>query len=288
MTESSPGIKGKFVLGTAQFGLDYGITNIRGKPSKGKVLDILSLAWEKSIRRFDTAPGYGSEKLLGEFISVNGLQDEAILMTKIPSLEGISDYQQRIRMSLESSLTNLGCPVDVLFLHNPLLLSDQQFFETLINDYPVNSVGVSVYDPQEVESLAGYPIDLAFQFPINVLDRRFEQVNMNRGKRYARSIFLQGILASEDGLIEDAHKSLLDIQRSYHLILSENNIDPINFALSFVTYANNVDYFLVGVETVDQLNEILSAKTYKYSEINNFGYFQSNFNTKWLDPRNWK
>ena len=46
------------VLGTAQFGMDYGIVNINGKPKKKEVFDILDLAWEKGIRQFDTAPGY--------------------------------------------------------------------------------------------------------------------------------------------------------------------------------------------------------------------------------------
>ena len=126
----------KMVLGTAQFGMDYGIANINGKPKKKEVFDILDLAWKKGIRRFDSAPGYGSEVLLREFITANGIQDEAIVLTKIPSLYGVSDFQTDIITNLESSLKNLGCPIDVLFFHNPvdsgLLLSDLQFFENLI------------------------------------------------------------------------------------------------------------------------------------------------------------
>ena len=145
----------KMVLGTAQFGMDYGIANINGKPKKKEVFDILDLAWKKGIRRFDSAPGYGSEALLGEFIAANSIQDEAIVLTKIPSLYGVSDFQTDIITNLESSLKNLGCPVDVLFFHNPedsdLLLKDPQFFEDLMRDYQVSTLGVSVYEPQEVE-----------------------------------------------------------------------------------------------------------------------------------------
>ena len=126
-------ITDKMVLGTAQFGMDYGIANLNGKPTKKEVFGILDLAWEKGIRRFDTAPDYGSEVLLGEFILANGIQDKAIVLTKIPSLDGAPNYQQRIRTSLESSLKNLRCPFDVLFFHNPvdsdLLLKNPQFFE---------------------------------------------------------------------------------------------------------------------------------------------------------------
>ena len=126
----------KLVLGTVQFGMDYGIANVSGKPSKQEVSDILELAWGKGIIRFDTAPAYGSEELMGEFIRANGLEKEVKVLTKIPSLEGVTDYEKAIKTSLESSLNNLSCPVDVLFFHNPadskLLLEYPELFEKLL------------------------------------------------------------------------------------------------------------------------------------------------------------
>ena len=74
----------KMVLGTAQFGLDYGITNLSGIPSEKEIYKILDFAWEKGVRSFDTAPGYGSEKILGNFILVNGIQKKVRILTKIP------------------------------------------------------------------------------------------------------------------------------------------------------------------------------------------------------------
>ena len=279
------------VLGTAQFGMDYGIANLLGKPTKKDVLSILDLAWGKGIRRFDTAPGYGSEKVLGEFIEANSLQDEAKLLTKIPSLES-SDYRKPIRLNLETSLNHLGCPIDVLFFHNPadssLLLKDPKFFENITHDYPVSKLGVSIYEPQEVEHLSDCTFELAFQFPFNVLDRRFEQVSMPKGVRYARSIFLQGVLASENGLIEDAPEPLLNIQRNYHTLLDERKIDPIDLALSFVFYAKNIDYFLIGVDTVSQLNEIFDVEIDEFNERKDVDFSQFEFDSKWLNPRNWK
>ena len=279
------------VLGTAQFGMDYGIANLMGKPTRKDVLSILARAWEKGVRRFDTAPGYGSEKVLGEFIKANGLQNEAKLLTKIPSLE-LSDYHKSIRLNLETSLNYLGCSIDVLFFHNPAdsssLLRDPQFFENLTRDYPVSNLGVSIYEPQEVEYLSGCPFELAFQFPFNVLDRRFEQVGMPQGMRYARSIFMQGVLASENGLVEDAPEPLLNIQRDYHSLLDKRKIDPIGLALSFVFYAKNIDYFLIGVDTVNQLNEILDVEIDEFNERKDVDSSQFEFDSKWLNPRQWK
>ena len=281
----------KMVLGTAQFGMDYGIVNINGKPKKKEVFDILDLAWKKGIRRFDSAPGYGSEALLGEFITANGIQDETIVLTKIPSLYGVSDFQTDIITNLESSLKNIGCPIDVLFFHNPvdsgLLLSDLQFFETLLNDYPVSTLGVSVYETKEVESLAGCLFELAFQFPLNVLDRRFEQVSMPKSKRYARSIFLQGLLATQNGLRPDAPEELFNLQKEYHNRLTDHHLDPIGYAVSFVTRNNFVDYFLVGVDTEKQLQDILGLELYDQNDIAFLDTIRLSVDEKWLDPRNW-
>ena len=56
----------KIILGTAQLGLDYGITNQNGKPSIETALDIIKTSLDNNITIFDTARGYGdSEKILG-------------------------------------------------------------------------------------------------------------------------------------------------------------------------------------------------------------------------------
>ena len=282
----------KMVLGTAQFGMDYGIANVSGKLPRKEVFSILDLAWENGIRRFDTAPDYGSEKVLGEFITDRGLQNEAIVLTKIPSLEGSSDYRKSIRSSIETSLNHLGCPVDVLFFHNPsdsvLLLKDPDFFENLLHKYSVSTLGVSVYEPKEIEEILSCQFDLAFQFPFNVLDRRFANVDMHEEKRYARSIFLQGLLVSRNNLREDAPVPIKKIQRDYQSVLERLDFDPVSLALSFVADADSVDYFLCGVETKEQLGFILSANYGIYKDYSELDEFISITDNKWLDPRVWE
>ena len=281
----------KMVLGTAQFGMDYGIANINGKPKKKEVFDILDLAWKKGIRRFDSAPGYGSEALLGEFISANGLQDEAIVLTKIPSLNVVADYANFLRKNIDSSLKNLGCPIDVLFFHDAedsrLLLNDPRLFKNLLQEYPVSTLGVSVYEAQEVERMSGCLFNLSFQFPFNVLDRRFEQVSMPKGKRYARSIFMQGLLVSQNGLRPNAPKELTELQREYHGKLTDHHLSPIGFAISFATRSDAVDYFLIGLDSVEQLEDILNLDSYNQKDIAMFDALQIKTDKHWFDPRNW-
>ena len=279
------------VLGTAQFGMDYGVANVSGKPERHEVAGILDLAWENGIRHFDTAPGYGSEVFIGEFINANGLQDEAILLTKLPSFEGWASYETIIRTSVESSLKNLGCPIDVLFFHNAvdsvLLLKEPQFFESLLQEYPISDLGVSVYEPEEVLCLSNCPFDLSFQFPFNVLDRRFAQVGMPLGKRYARSIFLQGLLASTNGLRPDAPVELFKLQQDYHDKLADHHLSPIGTAVSFAACSDFVDYFLIGVDTEQQLQDILDLDSFIQKDVVMLDALQVNTAEKWLDPREW-
>ena len=284
-------ILGKMVLGTAQFGMDYGIANISGKPTKKEVFDILTLAWEKGVRRFDTAPGYGSEALLGEFITANGLEDKAIVLTKIPSLDIVADYANFLRKNIDSSLENLGCPIDVLFFHDAkdskLLLTDSQFFKDLLRDHPVKTIGISMYEPKDVEKLLDCEFELAFQFPFNVLDRRFEKVNIPNNKRYARSVFLQGLLASPGNLRLDTPVALFNLQQEYHEQLARHGLEPVAAAISFVVQNDVTDYFLLGVDSEKHLEDILELVPYEQKDMAILDTLQINTSEKCFDPRNW-
>ena len=48
----------KIILGTAQFGLNYGINNKNNKPNLEEILNI-EFAYSNGIRTLDTADSYG-------------------------------------------------------------------------------------------------------------------------------------------------------------------------------------------------------------------------------------
>ena len=129
--------------------------------------------------------------------------------------------------------------------------------------------------------------ELAFQFPFNVLDRRFEEVAMPVGSRYARSIFLQGLLASINKLRTDAPKELFKLKKDYYELLNDNSLDPLSFAVSFVMYSQYIDYFLVGVDSEKQLIDILQMEYNNKFDLSFLEQLAINFDVKWLDPRNW-
>ena len=281
----------KLVLGTVQFGMDYGIANRSGQVSKEESDAILSLAWERGIRRFDTAPGYQSEDLLGRFFARNKLQNSAKVLTKIPPLAGTTDYRRAVRDTISCSLEKLGCPIDGLFFHRSadagLLEVDPAFFSSVLEEFSISFFGVSVYEPSEIESFRNSRFELAFQFPLNVVQKSFEAVDMPIGKRYARSIFLQGLLSVPTDLRSNAGPGLSQFHKCYHQALAQQKINPLDYAISFVANSSSADFVLVGVNSMSQLNQILSADIKETCSCDDIERLVSELDHSVIDPRTW-
>ena len=59
----------KFVLGSAQFGMKYGIANLSGLPNQAEIDSLIDLANLNDIKKIDTAWNYGdSEKKIGKYL----------------------------------------------------------------------------------------------------------------------------------------------------------------------------------------------------------------------------
>ena len=279
------------VLGTAQFGLKYGIANRDGIPNKSESLTILKAAWSKGVRYFDTAPGYKTESLMGEFITSEGLKDKIHILTKIPSLKKDPTWKKSIYNSVTNSFKMNKCnKIEVLFFHNPndsiYLIKEPEFFRNLLSNFPIKSLGISVYNPIEIENVKGCGFNIAFQFPLNLFDRRFENNTVPIGKRYARSIFLQGFLASKI-LIEKAPDELKRIHSTIIKDCKKNDVSLIQQAFKFVVESRFLDFFLIGIDSKSQLEQLFNL------DINidiNFSIVEkwlSLFNNKWLNPLEW-
>ena len=101
----------KIVLGTAQFGMKYGI-NSRKKISKNEIFKILDFSVENQINKLDTAPVYGNaEELIGEYSKINDYN------FKITSK--IDTKNKSIRESLNESLNKLNSnKIDTFLFHS--------------------------------------------------------------------------------------------------------------------------------------------------------------------------
>jgi aryl-alcohol dehydrogenase-like predicted oxidoreductase len=107
----------RLALGTAQFGMSYGIANHDGQVTRPAVRSMLDLAAANGIDTLDTAIAYGeSEKCLGE-VGVQRFK----LVTKLPAvLDGCADVNSWVQEQVAASLDRLCVSVVYGFLlHRP-------------------------------------------------------------------------------------------------------------------------------------------------------------------------
>ncbi len=283
----------KPVLGTAQLGQNYGIANRKGLLSKTQSFEILEMAWNKNIRIFDTAPDYNSEKIIGDFVRTHSLEKEITVLTKIPPVPNLSNWKKFIHDSINHSILNLKCEsIDVLFFHNAkdsvILSQHPDEFLEILKQYPINKLGISVYEESEIDNIKDFSsFNIAIQFPFNILDRRFSNNSIKKNYRYARSIFLQGVISSNERLNNNAPKGLKKLHKLLHKYFQEHNINPIEYALSYIANSDYVDYYLVGVDSKEQLEEIMSIDLNNCHTDIEFEELIQLVDKSWLDPRKW-
>lgn len=259
----------KIALGTAQFGLDYGIANTMGRldPDEGK--RVIALARSHGINTLDTAIGYGeSECSLGKI----GVDDWKVV-TKLPAIpDNCVDVASWVHTEMEGSLRRLG--VDRLYavlLHRPSQLFGHhgpQLFasmQQLVAKGLVQKIGLSIYDPSELGPLfERWHFDLV-QAPFNVLDRRLLNSGWasrlkDRGvELHTRSAFLQGLLLMPAALRPVWFGQWRAIWMLWDRWLSECGFSPVQACLRTVIAIPEIDHIVVGVDSEAHLCEILDA-----------------------------
>ena len=254
----------KLALGTAQFGLDYGITNSEGKVQVEEVELILGCAKENSINTLDTAASYGnSEEVLGSI----GISDFQIITKTIPLKNGVDEVIKHFQQSL--TFLNKSS-VNGLLIHNVNEIEHKNF-NTLFKELTelkrqglVNKIGFSIYTPEQVDFLLkNFDFDL-IQVPFNIFDNRLIQGGQlqalnNKGMEvHARSVFLQGVLLDFNNLSNyfSPWKKEFSI---YQETVKDNGLSLLECALNFVLNIREIDKVLVGVNSERQLKEIIQA-----------------------------
>lgn len=272
----------KYVLGTAQFGLDYGISNNEGKISSSVIQEILEGAIEYGVDYLDTANVYGdAEKRIGEFFE---LTKQFKLITKTAHTKINSNFKENISLindELENSLSKMKRDsVDVLLVHNAkeiLSIDGSEIFQSLIGIKKsglAKKIGVSVYNLEELRQVnAKYSVDV-IQFPLNVFNQSFcesgilSELNIQGIELHARSVFLQGILLMDTSNLDNYFDSIKNIHSSYQEVLFQKKLSLVQGALNYVKQVNELDAVIFGVQNSKQLIEIIDALESKLTDIN--------------------
>jgi aryl-alcohol dehydrogenase-like predicted oxidoreductase len=259
----------KLALGTAQFGLPYGVANTTGKVRQFEVAKIMARARESGIDLLDTAISYGdSEESLGA-AGVGGFK----VVTKLPrDIEG--DVGMWVTQHLNTSLRRLGVDaVYGLLLHRStqLLGPDGQALAKILLKLKaegiVSKIGVSIYAPDELDAVTQIcAIDIV-QAPFNLFDQRLMTSGWlprlhNTGiEVHVRSAFLQGLLLMPRSKVPEVFLPWSALIDKWHLWLADGHSTAVQACLAFV---NNpmIDRVVVGIDSLAQLNEILNASTF--------------------------
>ena len=255
------------VLGTAQLGLNYGITNKTGQPNDNMACDIIRVAWDAGIREFDTAQAYGkSEALLGIAIKKFDLSGEIRVITKLdPSLDHLDE--KKIKRALENSLTCLGIPkIYGLMLHREEMMvlwgkGLSGILKNFVLSGKIKMIGVSVYTPESAKiALRTSGIDMV-QIPTNILDQRFEKAGIfdlaeETGKQlYIRSVFLQGLILMQPADLGKKMMFAVEALKNVEKVANELSVGRQHLALGYLRSKFPKANIIFGAETADQVKE---------------------------------
>jgi aryl-alcohol dehydrogenase-like predicted oxidoreductase len=280
----------KLILGTVQFGLNYGINNTNGKPDKENVFKILSYAYESGIRCLDTAELYGnSHDLIGEFHKLNPSKKFNII-TKFPH-EFDGDITNKINTYLDQLAVNHLH--GILFHSFGSYIKHRSQLNKKINN--INSVGVSVYTNKQLEEVIDDTSIDIIQVPFNLFDNinlRGKLLDKARSKNkiiHTRSAFLQGLFFMNKDNPSEV-RSKLDKELDFISRVSlKHSISIGSLALNYCLRQPNIDGVLIGVDTLEQLKENISFSKNKISHqfINEINTIKID-NIDILNPSLWK
>jgi len=263
----------KIGLGTVQFGLDYGVSNVAGKVPEAEAASILTHAEAAGIDTLDTSTGYGdAEEVLGR---ISTAWDSAKIVTKTPVLRQMTDASSVtdvITTTFERSLNRLGrSTLYGLMVHlaEDLLGPDGDevwsAMQGLKDTGKVAKIGTSCYTTGEARTLADrYPLDL-IQVPFNLFDQRMLTDGMlaycmDKGVEvHTRSAFLQGLLLMDPDNMPDGFSSAERPLRAFRAKAEAMELSPLALALGSVLSRPEIDRVILGVTNVSELEEILVA-----------------------------
>ena len=260
-------------LGTAQFGLAYGITNTDGQVSEVEVAQLLLHAKDTGISYLDTAQAYGNaEMVLGRQLPASHCFKIISKLSAQPQ-PVFSDQDSEIwEQNFLASCQRLGVQdLDALLLHAPSDLRKpggghlEAWLLSLRERGLVQRLGMSIYAAEDLEGVNPGLLDLV-QLPFSLFDQRLLQDGTLASLRasgttiHARSFYLQGLLltpAAQWPLWVSpevrAHQNALEA------LAQEKGCQLIDLALGFARVQENLEAVVIGVCSCHELAELSVA-----------------------------
>lgn len=284
----------KLIIGTVQFGLDYGITNTDGKVNKEELDKIFNFCNDNKIFYFDTAQDYGnSEDIMSEQLKVH---PKFKIITKCKFKN--KNYDEVITKSI-----NKFESIEYFLFHSYEDYSKESIEK--LNFYKkqgfIKKIGVSLYTVEEAILLLDDPLIDVLQIPFNYIDNQwdnqiFKEKLKNRSdvEIHVRSIFLQGILLNPivKQPINIPEKDFINLNNIIDSITGELGLSKLELCFGYINSIKWIDKFLIGIDNFKhlELNYSIINQNIKLSEkdILNIKEKTNNINQLICNPSKWK
>ena len=281
----------KLVLGTANFGDNYGISN-KLRLSTQEVDEILNWASGK-IEELDTSEDY---KGYHKAISKHSKNFKTTTKINLNQLGSIKDLAPKvINICKEIGIEKIERVLLRPHTADPIFTLDAiKELEKLRLIGSIASLGLTIYETKEMDYFIGvldFPI--TFQVPLNLLNRGFQERITSNPIRYqgfnfyVRSVFLQGLLLMNPEDIPHHLTEAIETIRSLNDKLDKLGSSTLEATFAFIRNQNWVTGAVVGVTSLDELKTNLHAFEAKeeidWSFLQDLPYPPARI----LDPRRW-
>ncbi len=284
----------KLTIGTAHFGLDYGVKK-SGIANIKEIKKILNFAKKNKINTLDTSYAYKNAETKLGIIGVNDWK----ITSKIPPIpKSIIDEKRWMYSIFLTSLKNLRVSkINTILLHDSGSILDRnkgdkiyKTLDELKQSKLIKNIGFSVYNPSELtELIKRYNFDVV-QAPFNIFDRRILQSGLpgvlekKKIKLHLRSIFLQGLLLNEQKNLSKKFSKYEKKLSIFHKWAKENKISYLKACIS-ITSKIKYHKLIVGIRNYLELKNIVSSCSETIKQVPDF-YIKSNDSI--INPRKWQ
>ena len=136
-----------------------------------------------------------------------------------------------------------------------------------------------------------------YQIPFNILDRRWNNILLKKRpgeKIYARSIFLQGLLVSDNIKIcpKNIRPEFKRVRKKLLYIVKKlDRFDIKDLLIAYVNYFKKIDKIVIGIDNVEQLRQVpfyFLRNSLTKKDINFIEQKIPKIRSNLISPQNWK
>lgn len=277
----------KIIVGTANFFNSYGFDNSSSFDTS-EMEKFFEICEDIGITKIDLAEGYDNLEKIIPILRKYSL--ECIIKFKIETENSIVNLSDKLKY-----ITKQNVNIKTLMIHNTNFL----FFEAekqklllqkimdLKSENSIKNIGISIYSPEELRlALLLKDFIKVFQLPICPGDHRWSEFNSkpvdNELEFHFRSIFLQGRIFRPPDQNYDLPNDIQKLCKEWFTLSRNKTAHAAAAAVNSVHSNYNFGtHFVVGVETVEQLSELIENLDSSALE------FTFKTKSKYLDIRNW-